>query len=610
MFFRRFFPALAVLALVLSAGNASADKSFQITRFHSEVEIHADGSVDVTESLTYSFNGKFSWANRVIPLRPGDRITGVRVSERGSAYSQHGSESPGTYSVAMNSRDVRVVWHYSARNETRTFDVSYTVTGLVSRYPDIAEYYHKLIGSSDNPAMRNVTARVTFPDAGQTTDNVRVWAHGPLSGTVAIESATAVTAQLARLPRGRFFELRVITPPEVFAGLEQRSASTQLERILAEEAQWAQEANEARERSERRRAAWLEHKREQRERARTYLPIAIAMAVAGLAFWAWMFIQVGKPHEVHPRVAPGQVPSEHPPAVVAQLMRGSTGGPALVATLLDLAERGYLRIDERRVTKSGWFGREKEVQEFTFSSTGSNPGQLLPFEADLLDFVFNTCGDGRTFTLEDVKKTAQKKRTAFRRWFTQWMKRVKEHAKGEGFYEDTNGTIMAANLLIGLAVGATGLFMSIKTDSAAGVPAAAAGFMQLILTAALTRRTEKGQRLMLEWKRFQKHLKGLSRGATTSVTASDWSRYVAIAVIFGMHKELIPHLRVSDAHSAAYVPLWYAHDGSGDGIAGLTDGFSSMISTVSSTMTSASGAGGGASGGGGGGGGGGSAGAG
>lgn len=189
------------------------------------------------------------------------------------------------------------------------------------------------------------------------------------------------------------------------------------------------------------------------------------------------------------------------------------------------------------------------------------------------------------------------------------MKRVKEQAKQEGFFEDANSTIIGANLLVGLVIGATGLVMSIKTDSGAGVPAAAAGFLQLILTAALTRRTEKGQRLMLEWKRFHKHLKGLSRGATTSVTASDWSRYVAIAVIFGMHKELIPHLRVGDRHSAAYVPLWYAHDGSGSGITGLTDGFSTMVSTVSSTMTSASGAGGGASGGGGGGAGGGSAGA-
>jgi len=608
MISRRLLPALTVLALVFTGAVAHAEKSFRFTRFHSEVQIRDDGSVEVTESLTYVFDGKFRRAFRKIPLRPGDRITGVRVSEGGRAYREQPGEAPGTFIVAQNPGEVSIHWCYSARNETRTFDISYTVTGLVSRYPDVAEYYHKVIGGPDSPHMQNVSARVTFPDAGQSTDDIRAWAHGPLSGTIAIESGRVVTAQVPRL-HGRFFELRVLLPPDVFAGMSERSSTTQLERILAEEAQWAREANEQREIAQARREAWLERKRIQGERARTYLPIAIAIGVAGLAFWFMMFLQVGKPHEVSPRSAPGQVPSEHPPAVVAQLMKGAVGGPSLVATLLDLADRGYLKIDEKRVRKSGFFGREKVESEFTFLSTGDNPGQLAPFEADLLDFVFNTCGDGRSFTLEDVKHTARKQRTKFRTWFTKWMKSVKQTAKSEGFFEDVNGYILGANLLLGLAIGATGLMMSIKTDSPAGVPAIAVGFLQLILTAALTRRTEKGQRLMVEWKRFKKHLKGLSRGSTTSVTASDWSRYVAIAVVFGMHKELIPHLQVSGGHSGAYVPLWYAHDGSGTGVAGLTDGFSAMVSTVSSTMTSASGAGGGASGGGGGGGGGGSAGA-
>ena len=94
------------------------------------------------------------------------------------------------------------------------------------------------------------------------------------------------------------------------------------------------------------------------------------------------------------------------------------------------------------------------------------------------------------------------------------------------------------------------------------------------------------------------------------LSSGDWSRYVAIAIVFGLHKKLIPQLSVDEADTGAYIPLWYLHtSGDGVGISGLTDGFSAMIDSVSTTMSSASGAGGGASAGGGGGAGGGSAGA-
>ena len=77
------------------------------------------------------------------------------------------------------------------------------------------------------------------------------------------------------------------------------------------------------------------------------------------------------------------------------------------------------------------------------------------------------------------------------------------------------------------------------------------------------------------------------------------------AIIFGMHDKLMPKLRLADdggVHPYWYHPVLGSHGGSDvDSLAGLADGFSSMVSSVSTTMSSASGTGGGASAGGGGG---------
>jgi uncharacterized membrane protein len=267
-------------------------------------------------------------------------------------------------------------------------------------------------------------------------------------------------------------------------------------------------------------------------------------------------------------------------------------------------------VEEVVERKKGWFGRESRESDFVFRSTGENPGVLLPFEADLLEFLFNDVGDGKTFTMTDIRKTARRRSTHFRRWYVGWNKRVKKAAWQEDFFESYAVGPMVANAVVGLVVGGIGLAMSISTDSVAGVPALVAGLLQAILTGLLHRRTPAGQRLYREWKGFQGFLRGYARGAgPLSITSRSWGRYVALAIIFGMHKELIPRLAVDSSETGAYMPMWYAWASGGSGVDGLTASLSGMVASVTTTMSSASGAGGGASAGGGGGAGGGSAGA-
>jgi len=611
---KRRIAAVAALVVLTVAARADA-KSFSVDRVHCEIVVEPDGTALVTESLTYTFDGNFSYAFRSIPLRPGDRIYNVRVSEHGTDYARSTSRIAGSYTVERRGdEEVVVTWYYRAHDESRTFDVSYAASGLVARHSDVADYYQTLFSNRTGRAVREVSANVTLPD-GVDADELRVFAHGPLWGEVRIESATSVRARVAPLPNGRMFDIRVLTNPDAFAQMPAPPPSEppMLDRILAQEREWADEANRRREVEEARASRYRAEREEQLRLARALVPVSIALALLALGVWFILFRSHGWPHEVSVHSAPGDIPSDHPPALVAFLMARNIGGPAMVATIVDLSERGVLSIAETRHDGTNWLGRSNEQTDYRFERARTpKAGTLRPYERNLVEFMVDEVGDGGGFTMSTLKSYARKHRTGLRKWFVAWMKAVKAEADEEGFFEPYPVGAMATNAVVGTAVAAAGGVICAVTSSPVGVPAIVVGVLSAILTASLTRRTVEGQRLMQSWKQFRRHLQSLSRAmGPVTLGSHEWARVLSAAIVFGMYKKLIPNLQLAGDHGAHAYPVWYSalSPQGGGGVAGMADGFSAMIATVSSTVSSATGAGGGASSGGGGGGGGGSAGA-
>ena len=71
--------ALAALAITGTAGA----KSYSLPQAAVSVQVAKDGSQLVDEHITYAFSGPFSGGFRDIPLRDGETIDRVRVTENG-----------------------------------------------------------------------------------------------------------------------------------------------------------------------------------------------------------------------------------------------------------------------------------------------------------------------------------------------------------------------------------------------------------------------------------------------------------------------------------------------------------------------------------------------
>ena len=142
--------ATAVLAVILAApGHASAQANAErITSYGARITIERDGSVLVTEQITYDFgNHQRHGIFRVIPVRVRyngsyDRIYRVDVrSVRSYAPDQYKVENNGSYvSIRIGDPSLTVTGE-------QTYWISYLVRGSLNAFANHDELYWNAVGS-------------------------------------------------------------------------------------------------------------------------------------------------------------------------------------------------------------------------------------------------------------------------------------------------------------------------------------------------------------------------------------------------------------------------------------------------------------------------------
>lgn len=578
--FRRF---LALVVVVGLACPALAAKSYQIPSISVLTRVQPDGLLLVDEQIQYRFTGHYSYAFRTIPLLPGEEVSGISISEEGAEYRPADDESPSTFKVQGEDAGFEVSWYFQARNETRTFRMRYTIRGAVHRYPDIAELHYKFLGEGWGKRIGSLQARVELP-SGTDYGSVAAWVGDPIRGQVQIEPAGIVfTAR--NWPRHSTFRGRVLFPASSVASLPVEGSRPMLLEIQEAEEQALAGA-----------LAW-EARRQ--ELSQTLLPWMVLFPLASFLVWYLLYLRHGRRYQVSVNVPPGQLPSQDP--LFARWVRHrNVGGETLVATLFDLARRGYMHIQEESGPQDPQASKRKKSDYF-FEFKPKPTTDLRPFERNLIDFASSQVGNSTGFRISDLKRVAKKQSSRFRKWFRRWSKSFEAQASKEGIFEPYPVGAMALNLLLGLFSLGVGAAVSIWTSSPTGIPAIILGGLQMALTGLLSRRTPTGERLFQEWTNFRRQVR--SGDSSHMQLLETWDAALIAAVSLGLVKKFNRLLK-EDGGAFQPVPWFVTIDGDVSGVDGLSASLQSMVSTVSSTTTAATGAAGvgaAASGGGGGG---------
>ena len=396
-----------------------ADKSYRITAVDIEARLRFDGSLDVNETRTYTFDGSYSFAFRKMPRSGSVRFNEFSVSENGRPYRLSDEETPGTYRIIERSGETEIRWFFWAEDMSRSFTFHYRATDAVVVYDDAAVLYYQFISPEWDRPNDNVTVRLSPPTPISPTD-IQEWLHGPLWGVSRIEGDGTVTARTERLPRFEHFEIRALYPATLFPGALRKSGSKR-ESILREEAAWADEANRERE-------EMLRQRQVRNERWSYGRWVVLVLSLAGFIGWWQCYSKYGRRPTLPPPVkyAP-DLPDDSPPAVVDYLLHDKTiSGGGLIATLFHLAQRNVLSIRQEDEEKKGLFGgtRTKTNYHWDLDRTKwkADKKNLIPYEDSLIRFLFDELGEGEASI--DFK-TIQKNQAKFTKFFTEWKKQVK-----------------------------------------------------------------------------------------------------------------------------------------------------------------------------------------
>ncbi|MEA2661284.1 MAG: hypothetical protein QOH08_856 [Chloroflexota bacterium] len=568
---------VAVVALlVVGATPASAEEGWVITAFRADITVRADGSLAILESIDVDFDGQQKHGIlRDIPTRYRYDDANDRLYRLAVQSVTDGSGRSLTYQVSAGDTITEIKIGDPNRTVTgrQSYRIRYTVAGALNAFADHDELYWNVNGDAWAVPATATSASVIVP-APDALQRVTCF-QGPTGSTEPCRAAISgnvatFTATRALAPGEQLTLVTALTSGAVAVGGPILTA-----------------------------------------RPRGFVdyfstsPVALAVAAAVLlgglylVWWIWWTRGRDRGRARGAIIAEYEPPGKLRPAQLGVLVDESADARDLVATIVDLAVRGYITITEH--AKHGLFGHP----DWTLDK--KKPGDdLLPYEQRLFEGLFK---EGDSVLLSSLKGT-----------FAPTLKGAEEllyaDATKRGWFVADPSRVRTVYAGLGCVTALAGIGLVVLLGQAfglglAGLALVPAGLLLLVLNRAMPARTAAGAALFAQALGFKRYMDTAETDrAKFAEKEGLFTAYLPYAVMFASVERWTRAFAGLDTSQA--VSSFYVGSGAFNALTFSNSfaGFSSTLaSTVVSTPAGSGGSGfsgGGFSGGGGGGGGGGS----
>jgi uncharacterized membrane protein len=560
-----------LLFVTFAATSLSAQRSYSIERFDAGIRVNRDASIDVTETITARFVGSYNGLFRTIPVvyRNAQGLNWTLGASLQSARDDAGRNL--RTETSREGANIKFkVWIPGAMNATRTLVLRYHATNGLRFFDEHDELYWNVTGDQWEVPIRAATAEITLPPGAT---GLRAIAFNGMYGATARDARVTIDGNVVRIVMPHALDYHEDLTAVVGWDKGLVTAPTAADRAL--------------------------------ETASSNWPLLIPIPVFLFAFWRWR--RNGRDPRRRPIAVQYEPPASVSPAEAGTLLDNSADMRDITATLVDLAVRGYMRIEEQQNAKL--FGLFGGGTSYTFHRLKTAEG-LTPHERVVFDGIFGLHGD--QVQLDELKDEFYKQLSPIRdAIFTQ--------LTGSGFYQRRPDKVK--QIWIGCGIGAAvligvgGSFVAaafLLTPVSFIIAAVVSGIILLIFAQIMPARTDAGSRALEHVLGFEEFLRRVETENLKRIILGHpelFDKYLPYAMAFGVEKQF------ARAFEGIYTqaPQWYV----GPSVMSFNVGhFSSSMShlstvaatTMSSTPRSSSGSGfggGGSSGGGGGGGGGG-----
>ncbi len=562
---------LILLFLAFSATSLSAQRSYSIERFDARILVNRDASIDVTESITARFVGSYNGLFRTIPIkyRNAQGLNWTLGVSLQSARDDAGHNLR-TETTREDANLKYKVWIPGAVNATRTLVLRYHATNGLRFFDEHDELYWNVTGDAWEVPIGAATAEIELP-AGAT--GLRAIAFNGMYGSTARDARVTVSDNVVRVAMPHALDYHEGLTAVVGWDKGLVTAPTATDRAM--------------------------------EAATSNWPLVIPIPVFLLVFWRWW--RRGRDPRRRPIAVQYEPPARMSPGEAGTLLDNTVDMRDITATLVDLAVRGYLRIEEQQNPKL--FGLFGGATTYTLHRLKPADG-LAGHERVVFDGIFS---HGDHVPLDELKDEFYTKLGPIR-------DAIYDQLKGSGFYQNRPDKVKQVWLGCGIGfailIGVGGAFIAaafLLTPVSFVIAAIVSGIILVIFAQIMPARTEAGTRTLEQVLGFEEFLRRVESENLKRVIIGHpelFDKYLPYAMAFGVERQF------ARAFEGIYTqaPQWYVGPSMMSFNVGHFSSSMSHLSTVASTTmsssprsSSGSGFGGGGSSGGGGGGGGGSA---
>jgi hypothetical protein len=312
---RTSYPArafLLLLATVLALAAPLAAKSWRISNFQDTITVNPDGSALVNETIALTFDGEFHGIHRTIPIEyPGPDGTNYQLFvDITSITDETGAKLKYDSSTSGADRDLKI-YIPNAVDATRTVEIAYRVRNGTRFFDDHDEFYWNVTGNDWPVPIEHVSASVHFPDAASGSLRAQaftgVYGSTEQGATAKAEGANVEFETNNPLPMRGGMTIDVYIPKGIL------KAPSGLTKFF-----WFIAANPA-----------------------VFLPL-VTLAVM-LVLWWYKGRDPNPGMSVAPMYEP---PPGISPAEAGTLLDDRIHPRDITSTIVDLAVRGYLKIEE------------------------------------------------------------------------------------------------------------------------------------------------------------------------------------------------------------------------------------------------------------------------
>jgi len=545
------FGFAALLGLLALSGVASASaKELRIENFDAHIVVTSNGTSEVTETIRAHFIGT-NWHGlyRSIPVE--------YVTPQGLNYTlfldvKQVTDGSG-HNLKFESSRVR---HYrklkiyipDADNSVQTVSIEYTVSDAIKFFEDHDELYWNVTGDEWDVPIQSAHAQIILPSGAP---NIRATAFTGVYGSRAKDAEIDVA--------GNGVEVRTTAPLPYHAGLtvavamdkgaiREPSAAALFGRFL--------------------RSNW---------------PLFLPVVVFCVMFYLWW--TRGRDPRLRPIAAQYEPPNQLTPGEAGTLVDDAANMRDITASIVDLAVRGYLVIEEIQKDRMLGLMHEKDYN-FILQKDRSQWGTLKAHEQALLEGFFNAGTAGETISMDSLQNRFYKTLPVMRSG-------IFDSLVSQGFYKRRPDSVRSTYIGAGVVIGALMIWGGGALGRAMGIapgPFIIGGIVSGIVICAfgwfMPAHTEQGTRALegvLGFEDFLNHVEA-DRFNRTIKTPQMFEKFLPFAMAFGVEKNW------SKAFDGIMTqpPGWYR--GSSGPIfypVNFTSNLNSMSSRASSVMASA-----------------------